>query len=644
MSSSNWLLIETFGGRMEKEHMEKKQVHRMRVRNRPERRRGLLALAFAALVGIASSLIPVGSASALVADGTFAAGCRDFTIIGVRGTNEPNGYGQMTGQTVSTLLGKLGSSRAKAYAISYPATFLFPAYWDSEQAARVAILNQMTAASTNCAATRFILVGYSQGAHAVGDVVADRGRSAGSSIAAVGLMGDPMYNPSSNGANPIGGYNTPANGVLGKRSAWPSSLNGKIQNSCLRGDSVCDSTNPVPYLSALGIINGNDPHHAYAKTPSGRSTTPAQDLATFLNSKTASLACRYCASNPNNRPPSDAAGIGSTPIAPPPAPVSGSTGNVSNNAAVLASELMGYHAAGKFTEATITRGSIFSDEIARIANGTIGSYPQCNIDTRVLQTLVVTIRHFGSVQVTDLNRWCANDGANVCPGSQWHCAKPAVAIDFGRVGGAVVDGSNTKTYELLRFLNTVLPPNMHVGQRQARSASLPSIGLTNLNLEFNDSPNHLHIDFGSAGNGQLRVSGGEGTSTDVIRTGYVNAFNTAAGTLWTIDNNKAATSFPVGLAPGTSPAILGTGNGGYVVAFQAAGGALWTITNGKAATSFPVGMAPGTSPAILGTGNGGYVIAFHTAAGTLWTIDNNKAATSFPVGLAPGTSPAMLPR
>ncbi|WP_141692852.1 hypothetical protein [Leifsonia xyli] len=88
--------------------------------------------------------------------------------------------------------------------------------------------------------------------------------------------------------------------------------------------------------------------------------------------------------------------------------------NVSSTPSVLASELMSACSAGKLTEATIITGSIFGNEIGRIADGSITGHPECNIDTRVLQTLVVVTRTYSKVQLTDLNRWCANDGRYIC--------------------------------------------------------------------------------------------------------------------------------------------------------------------------------------------------------------------------------------
>lgn len=182
--------------------------------------------------------------------------------------------------------------------------------------------------------------------------------------------------------------------------------------------------------------------------------------------------------------------------------------SVSSDPKTLAGELVSAANAGNFTEATITTGSIIQNELVPIAAGNVS--PQCNIDYRVLQTLVVTLRSYGNVQVTDLNRWCANDGKHTCGvagSSPWHCAQPAIAIDFGRIGGQVLDGSNAASIGLLRLLNSFLPSNMHVGQLgcAGRPSLANNYGFSNLGREFTDSCNHVHIDFGYA-SGTLRVT------------------------------------------------------------------------------------------------------------------------------------------
>lgn len=263
--------------------------------------------------------------------------------------------------------------------------------------------------------------------------------------------------------------------------------------------------------------------------------------------------------------------------------------NVSATPAVLASELMQAKNAGRLTEATIVSGSIFGNEIGPIANGTVA--PNCTIDTRVLQTLVVVTRTYSKVQLTDLNRWCAHDGAHTCTGagaSPWHCARPAIAIDFGAINGVGLDGRNATSIDLLRTLNSFLPANMHVGQAGCRSGSLAgSYGFSNFGNEFDDWCNHVHIDFSSA-KGPMRVTG-----TNQNPVGNVEAITSpAAGTIavsgWSYDPDSSSASLYVGVyvdgarlayAPADVPRadvnrVMGVGgNHGFAVTVQVNPGA-----------------------------------------------------------------------
>ncbi|QJU54424.1 hypothetical protein SCB71_14890 [Herbiconiux sp. KACC 21604] len=163
---------------------------------------------------------------------------------------------------------------------------------------------------------------------------------------------------------------------------------------------------------------------------------------------------------------------------------------------------------GKFTVDSAIN-EIWDTEIGPIANGTVEA--RCDIDKRVLQALVVTIKAFGSLRVSDLNRWCANDGDYTCTGekrppSPWHCRIPAVAVDFSRVGGRSTNGWNDGTNDLLSLLNQFMPANTHVGQLGCYGRpSMASLGYSYLTNEFSDSCNHQHIDIGQAP-GDLRVS------------------------------------------------------------------------------------------------------------------------------------------
>ncbi|ARJ04546.1 hypothetical protein GCM10010988_33410 [Cnuibacter physcomitrellae] len=160
-----------------------------------------------------------------------------------------------------------------------------------------------------------------------------------------------------------------------------------------------------------------------------------------------------------------------------------------------------------------TIDEIWANEIAPIANGTVD--PRCDIDGRVLQLLVVSIKQFGTVKINDLNRWCANDGEYNCTGefhppSPWHCRIPAVAVDFGRVGSQRTNGWGDGSNSLIALMNQFMPANTHLGQKGCFGRpSMASLGYSYLTNEFNDTCNHLHVDIGQSNTG-LRVTANTG--------------------------------------------------------------------------------------------------------------------------------------
>ena len=146
---------------------------------------------------------------------------------------------------------------------------------------------------------------------------------------------------------------------------------------------------------------------------------------------------------------------------------------------------------------------------------------------------------------------------------------------------------------------------------------------------------------GTAGWTDWHVGIASGTTPAVVGLpggGYEIAFQAAGGDLWTV-GTAGWTDWHVGLAGGTSPAVVSLPNGGYEVAFQGAGGDLWSV--GTAGwVDWHVGLASGSSPSIVGLPSGGYEIAFQAAGGRLWTV-GTAGWTNWNVGIAAGTNPSI---
>ena len=90
--------------------------------------------------------------------------------------------------------------------------------------------------------SKLLLLGYSQGAHIVGDIP---GVPAENLIGSV-LFGDPAFNPTSIGT--VGNYASSAHGLMGIRDAYSSALQAKILSWCDHGDLICQGSGLLNFV------------------------------------------------------------------------------------------------------------------------------------------------------------------------------------------------------------------------------------------------------------------------------------------------------------------------------------------------------------------------------------------------------------
>lgn len=168
---------------------------------------------------------------------------------------------------------------------------------------------------------------------------------------------------------------------------------------------------------------------------------------------------------------------------------------VSGNAQQLAQTLVEAHSNGTFKTLV---PDMFTQEIEPTANGTVTA--KCQVDTRVLQIIVLTLEKFGSVGISGLGRPCVGSTLD-CPSSP-HCSIPDLAVDFTTVGGQVLNGSNAADIALLEYLDTILPDGSWAGQSECRTAAGDALHLDHMG-QFPDTCTHQHIDIRSTGSAPL---------------------------------------------------------------------------------------------------------------------------------------------
>lgn len=161
----------------------------------------------------------------------------------------------------------------------------------------------------------------------------------------------------------------------------------------------------------------------------------------------------------------------------------------------LAQTLMAAVAQGRLTGYTPNH----IPEIANLADGRV--VRGFGIDYRVLQTIQVALATFNSVGVSDINRRCTGQIEGAGSASSHYADGGGHAVDFYLLNGRPLTGGDPESVKLIRALDSVMPADTNLGQVGCRA----SIAVSNF-IPFDDTCDHLHIDFRQAKGTTLRVS------------------------------------------------------------------------------------------------------------------------------------------
>lgn len=141
-------------------------------------------------------------------------------------------------------------------------------------------------------------------------------------------------------------------------------------------------------------------------------------------------------------------------------------------------------------------------EIRSIAQGTV--VPNCGIDGRILQVMVIAVRQFDRVGVSSINRKCTGELLGAGALSSHYTNGGGHAVDFYSLNGHNLTGADGLSLRLIGLLDPLMPSGSRIGQVQCRAKAGVSLGLQHFG-QLRDSCNHLHIDMGIA-TGQLTLN------------------------------------------------------------------------------------------------------------------------------------------
>jgi hypothetical protein len=185
--------------------------------------------------------------------------CTPYFIAGARGSGESfgkdgnaagtEGFGGQIGPIANLLVKKLGAGSVETYGLPYTAAEAIDvvasptdSYQQGMSTGKSMLGKVIKEQIAECADQKIILLGYSQGADVVADVASTLTAEQASHIAAVGLLGDPQFNPDSSTA--AGDFNPGREGVFEAREEFPDTIAGKVINYCAMNDPICNYTIP----------------------------------------------------------------------------------------------------------------------------------------------------------------------------------------------------------------------------------------------------------------------------------------------------------------------------------------------------------------------------------------------------------------
>ncbi|MEU8494385.1 cutinase family protein [Pseudonocardia alni] len=161
-------------------------------------------------------------------------GCPQIETIAVRGSTEAQGGGSIAGPLASSIRSR-STQTVRTHDLVYPATL--SNYASSVRQGVSALRSRLSSTSSQCPSTRFVLIGYSQGAQVVGDTLAGGGVPGADRIPAVVLFGDPTFNGRE--SYNTGSYSAARNGVFPRSRGALSAYASSIRSYCNATDNFC---------------------------------------------------------------------------------------------------------------------------------------------------------------------------------------------------------------------------------------------------------------------------------------------------------------------------------------------------------------------------------------------------------------------
>jgi hypothetical protein len=222
----------------------------------------------------------------------FGAPCAPSIVLAVPGShethvgNDPARAHGLLADATDTISMQLGL-QVRVHYVDYPAKLYndnnlpdLGLYFASKDQGYSAAWSALNTYARDCPNSRFALLGYSQGAHIIGDLAATIGNEASpvapDRVEDVMLVADPVRNP----IHPVHGSGWAGHGALGIRGSFGALTT--VTELCVKNDIVC-SANGFSGIDL--VINGfTSPAHSSYTTAHLEGRTFTQHIAALLSS------------------------------------------------------------------------------------------------------------------------------------------------------------------------------------------------------------------------------------------------------------------------------------------------------------------------------------------------------------------------
>lgn len=223
---------------------------------------------FVATIGSVVAVVAGVSALPTVTAAADPASCPGLYVVAIPGTWETSSGAAPKPGMLTAVTDRIAGSDIRTDYVSYPAT-AFPweggIYGESRAVATANAGGMIKAMADHCGATKFGIIGYSQGADAAGDLAASIGTGLGvvpaDRVVAVGLISDPKRSD----ADALVGPQVVGTGVGGPRVGGFGFVSPVVRTFCAVGDLYC-STPKDDYVARLAgfLAVSSDPNPAVA--------------------------------------------------------------------------------------------------------------------------------------------------------------------------------------------------------------------------------------------------------------------------------------------------------------------------------------------------------------------------------------------